>query len=89
MTNFDPYLIIFESFDKKLDDVAEDIREIKQDIKAHRAELDKDLLNIKQEQAKCSSYWGMVGKTLKWGGGAGSVILSALAAVFGFKHDQP
>lgn len=52
----------------KLDDMCDDVKEIKQDLKESRDALSMDVVHLKLQQEKCNSHWGLMGKSLSWGG---------------------
>ncbi len=68
---FDPYLSILKSIEDKLDNLTNDVSEIKE---AHS----EDISLIKVEQAKCNSRWDIFNKITTFG--LGSLSLGSLWA---------
>lgn len=60
--SFDPYISILSRVEEKLDSIAEDLAQIKE---GHS--------ELKVEQSKCESRWGLLGKFLTFGLGSLSV----------------
>ncbi len=52
----------------KLDNLAEDIADIKQDVKHIKAITETDITGLKIAQAGCNSKWSVIKGILSWGG---------------------